>query len=118
MFSFGQFAHLLPYLIIAVTSFIGWSSYALANQKAPKEPLDEKEIIVSDFQEPSTASTTYYFKQSQPNNLSTDFSHSDEVLLHLPLLNELPPGCLVNYSGSELIMQHHQRPPPASFIAS
>jgi hypothetical protein len=63
MFSFGQFAHIIPLLILALTSLVGFTSYHIAqiNKSNVLEIQKEKMLNIKDVQQKNNNNTYHYF---------------------------------------------------------
>jgi len=115
MFGFAQFAHLLPYILLAITSFVGLTGYTLNyNQnKAEKEvsSTDVKEVTVeSSAKTQKTAEFKYVDTRADIETKCIAFQASQ-------VLNESPPGYSVFYLSNILCLNTFQRPPPNGILS-
>ena len=113
MFSFGQFAHLLPYLLVAVTSLIGWSSYAMANHKAQLTIDDSKEVSINKDQL-ETDETSPNLLELVDSDMSLSLNRNPRFSeLYVYQIFEFPPGLSGFYHTTECLNLFEQRPPPS-----
>jgi hypothetical protein len=119
MFSFGQFTHLLPYLILAITSFAGLTTYHIAFFNQLKDPEESQEKIIDSDEISIFASGSIHFydefiEDLQDNSICS-FTLDDRFLLSL--LDYLLPGCNKALTQQLIPGYLFQRPPPSVFFA-
>lgn len=117
MFSFAQFAPILPYIILAITSFAGITGYTLNyNQhKLSNNDTPDKEIKIESVNDIELDNTHAYFNceqisffqcQSETNNKP----YVCQICHSLPL-------CSSKLYATSYYSQLNQRPPPSNSIA-
>lgn len=117
MFSFAQFAPILPYIILAITSFAGITGYTLNynQQKLSDNDTPDKEIKIESVTEIIVEHTHAYFNSEQISFFQ-DQSKSNNQPNVCQLCYSLTPVSGKLYATS-YYSQLNQRPPPNYSIA-
>lgn len=119
MFGFGQIVHFLPYIILAITSFVGLTGYTLnyAQQKSESILTSDKEILAeqSTESEAQEVATFYQSTNKFSPNKTTSATYCVTTVLS-SVKKTLPPN-----SGSLYFSDYNshlqQRPPPCYYLA-
>lgn len=116
MFGFAQFATLLPYILLAITSFVGLTGYTLnyAQNKVTDDSSD-KEIRVEIQESAKTEKTTCIFNQNAETH--DQFQNSIDQFINNQELSIKTPPYLVRLFSERLDLSLNQRPPPSYSFA-
>ncbi len=111
MFSFGLFTSLFPYLILAVTSIVGWTTFTWANKEYTDTYLPAKVVHVQEINstEESVIELFGYLQlqEFQVSKKTSEIQYNKiETLLDIPILS---PPCMVSDNYSKKLFN---RPPP------
>lgn len=115
MFGFAQFAHFLPYILLAITSFAGITGYTLnyTQKKVVKESTPEvvKEVqFETKTKQAKIAEFAFIETELYLHEIQTTYQYTS-------VINEYPPGRSAFYLCNVLCLHTFQRPPPVTILS-
>lgn len=114
MFSFGLFANTLPFIILAVTSLVGLSSYHIAQFNKNDEDQSEK-CIFDNSTKNSIDNKLAHYKDSIEDSFIEN-THSiikNKAIFLAKNIQKYPPGYIDNLISVQIFNNPFERPPPA-----
>jgi hypothetical protein len=114
MFSFGQFTHILPYLVLVLTSLAGYTTYAysLATNNSSEGQLSDKQISLKDCHTTDNEEIVSILELQRFFG-SSDFICSDcSIKLYQCIRVNKPPDYLSVKYNTQMIRDFKLRPPP------
>ena len=114
MFSYGLFANTLPFIILAITSLVGLSSYQIAQFNKNNEDQSEKCIFDNSAENSNDNKIAHYYNSIEDSfieNLHSIFKYKG--IFSSNKIHKYPPGYIDNLISVQLYNNPFERPPPA-----